>query len=297
LACSRGSTPQDVIQALVEAYPAAVTFPTNSKLCDSPLHMQSRNSQRTSSKVKSMLPYANVRLTNRLGHTALHTACGSIAMIEVLEALIDQDPSLLQMSDVYGQTPLIALWESFLQSIPGHLAVARILKDDSGDVQVLSKSFSRFWEKVKLLVVRGSGYSLDSLLGHGMLEVGAPTKMLQMAMKLHPELAVQSDDQGNHFLHKMISCRRPFEKNLFHIAASSVGDLPIRNSNGDTVLTLAIRNEMVEYLAPILNIAPELILEADQQTGLYPFQLAATEELSAEVIYSLLVKQPEIIQY
>jgi hypothetical protein len=297
LACSRGSTPQDVIQALVEAYPTAVNCATNSKLCDTPLHMQSRNSQRTSSKAKSMLPYANVRITNRLGHTALHTACGSIAMIDVLEALIDHDPSLLQTNDVYGQTPLIALWESFLQSIPGHLAVAWILKDDSGEVPQLSKSFSRFWEKVKLLVFRGSGYSSDLLLGHGMLEVGAPTKMLQVAMNLHSGLTVQSDDRGNHFLHKMIICRHPFEKSLFQIAVTSVVDLPSRNRMGDTILNLSIRYGMVGYLSPLLNAAPELILEVDQHTGLYPFQLAATQDLSVEAIFSLLVKQPDILQY
>lgn len=295
-ACSRGSTPHSIIEALVEAYPPAVNFQTPSNLCDTPLHMQSRNSQRTCSKIKTMLLFANAEITNRLGHTALHTACGSIAMIEVLQALIDQDESLLEVKDIYGQTPLIALWESFLQSIPGHLTVARILKD--GDDAPLTQSFLRFWDKVRLLVLRSCTDYPSDLLGHAMLQVGAPTKMIQVAMKMDSELATRIDEDGNTLLHKMIQCRRAFEKNLFRSAASARLSLMRRNRNGDTILTLAIQGTgMVDYIPIISHACPELISEQDLQTQLYPFQQAAAENCSLDVIYSLLLEQPQVIQY
>lgn len=291
LVCSRGSSPLPIVQALVEAYPLAVNLRTPFKFRDTPLHIQSRNSQGSSSKIKALLPYADLRLVNLLGHTALHTACGTNAIIDVLQYLIANDETLLNVRDIHGQTPLDALWASFLQSIPGHLTVGRILR---GDTHSISESFRRFWDKVQLLVLRGNAEHTE--LGHAMLQLAVPAKMLQVALQLDPQLASQPDGKGNNLLHKMILCRLPFHQDLFELA-SNEETLQSCNKQGETILSLAIKHEMMEYIAATTNVAPLLLAKQDSQTRLYPFQLAAANDCSATLIYSLLIEQPEVIQY
>lgn len=291
LACLRGSSPLCVIQHLVEAYPHAVNIRTIHKLQDTPLHMQSRNCQRTSSKIKALLPYADTTIVNRLGHTALHTACGTNASIDVLEAFIAKDESLLNVVDVNGQTPLTSLWEGFLGSVPGHLRVHRILR---GDTDGIGGTMQRLWDKVQLLVLRQRIHPHE--LGHAMIQLNVPSKMVLLGLRLDPHLACRCDSDGNCLIHTMLLCRFPFHQEIVDLVATSER-LVTCNTQGDTILSLAIKNQMVEYIPPSIHVAPTLLTLQDNDTGLYPFQLAAAYDCSLTLIFSLLIQQPEPIQY
>ena len=291
LACLRGSSPLCVIQHLVEAYPNAVNIRTVHKLQDTPLHMQSRNCQRTSSKIKALLPYADTSIVNRLGHTALHTACGTNAVIDVLEDFIAKDETLLNVLDVNGQTPLDALWEGFLGSVPGHLRVHRILR---GDTHGIGGTIERFWDKVRLLVLKRRAQPHE--LVHAMVQLNVPSKMVLLGLRLDPQMASLCDSDGNYLIHTMLLCRFPFRREIFDLVSTSERLLAC-NKQGDTILSLAIKNQMVEYIAPSIRLAPALLTQQDCYTRLYPFQLAATYDCSLTLIFSLLIEQPEPVQY
>jgi hypothetical protein len=63
----------------------------------------------------------------------------------VIKLLIDTNPKLvLARTQEYKHTALTALFQSHLQTIQGHMQIARILKGE--DVQ--TNHFKIFWEKV-----------------------------------------------------------------------------------------------------------------------------------------------------
>ena len=302
LACLRGCTPLNILVSLVDAYPAAVNLKTLDRFRDTPLHIVSRNSQRTSSKVKALLPHADSNIVNAMGHTALHTACGTNAVIDVLYALIDKDENLLDIKDTNGQTPVIALWESFMQSIPGHLTVNQILQ---GGTDCSTKSFCRFWEKVQLLVLRRQCQQSRShdALGHAIVESTSQIpKMLHVALILDPQVALNIR-HGNTLFHSLLQHHFPFHPQIFELMASQAASrrrdiIVSRNAQGKTILGLAIEENMVTYIPSILAAAPDLLGMRDVQSRLYPFQLAAAcHECSTTLIYQLLREGPEVIQY
>lgn len=295
MACGRGSTPLILVEALVEAHPQAVNTRTPfRRYFDTPLHIQARNSQASSSKVMALLPHADVRMTNRLGHTALHTACGNNAIIDVIRALIDKDQNLLDVEDVNGRSPLHVLWEGYMQSIPGHLTTARILM--GREIQ-LSQSFKRFWAKVELLVSRGRREQDDFQLGHAMVECRAKASMLQLALRLDPDLALHPDEHGNFLLHHMIACRWEYFEPLIDLLTMNQESCSACNMNGDTILSLAIKKNLMSYIPCIIRAAPALVTTLDRETQLYPFQLAASCGLPLDILYLLFLESPDVIDY
>jgi len=292
-ACVMGSCPFEVVLALVEAYPEAVNLRNSYPIGDTPLHTQARNCQKTSSKMKILLENANLRLRDRFGNTVLHVACGTNSIIDVLRELITKDSLTVDMKNNNGETSLETLWNSFLQSIPGHLSVARILSKKTHET---TESLKRFWDKVKLLVLRERVEDDECLLGQYMLRRKVPLKMLHLAIMLDSRLTSHPNKEGNYFLHLMILQGIPFESSIFKMATDRIA-LEARNVDGETALSLCLRENMVAYLDPITRQAPELLVLRDKKTSLYPFQLAAAVDCSLDVIFRLLVVRPEVASY
>jgi ankyrin repeat protein len=129
-----------------------------------------------------------------------------------------------------------------------------------------------------------------------MIQLNVPPKMLLLGLRLDPQLACLCDSDGNYLIHTMLLCRFQFHQEIFDLV-STAERLLACNKQGDTILSLAIKNQMIEYIAPSIRIAPMLLIQQDNETQLYPFQLAAAHDCSLTLIFSLLIQQPESVQY
>lgn len=292
-ACYIGSCPSNVFFNILEAYPEAVSLRNSYPDGNTPLHTLATNCQGTSSKMKVLLRDANARLRDHSGNTVLHLACQFNAMIDVLQDLITKDVSLLDIQNYNGETPLGLLWRCFLLNIPGHLAVSRILR---GKKYEPPPHFKRFWEKVKLLVLKGRTEQDGHLLGHFMLQYRVSPKMLHLAIKLDRFLVLHPDGDGDYLIHKMLLQKITFDRSVLKDICSSKA-LEARNHSGETVLSLALKMKMLDYVEFLIEVAPELLVYRDIETKLYPFQLASALGCPTETIFPLLTSRPEVMKY
>ena len=285
--CSMGSTPSSLIDLVASLYPQAITMADN-RYGDTPLHLACRNAQVTSKKTKYLLKHlkihqqelgkqnsrlekehktqnregmesfpspssellAGVLIRNRSGGTALHSACNHNASLEVLEQLVRANPRLPSVTTFDGIHPISALYTSYIQTIPGYMAVARRLKGkEAGD----SAHFNRFWQKVIFLSTTGHEqneklHDSSRLVLHGLLRSShLMVNFYKLALKHDPSLATITDQQGNLALHLLVH-RRPFRlREREAIEATMEANLQaahIRNRDGDFPLLTAIRNKI-----------------------------------------------------
>jgi len=318
--CTKPNAPIPLVEAVVEAYPEALRI-QETQYRATPLHLLSWTSQRSTAKFDVLLRYTHpdelVQLRNRFGGTVLHSVCGSQASLEVIRLLVQHNPWLvLARTHDSNETALTALWQSHLQSIPGHLQIATILKH-SGTRRVRSPSssiststrtpedddrpptsdhFDRFWEKVTFLAQTAfqqqqflttaspSTIPLD-LSGtelHGLFFLRAPLHAIKVAIKRHPEWARVPDGEGNYPLHVVV-LRRPFHSKDVDLLELLLDAYPEAagqtNHAGDTALVLALRDRM-EWKAGLYALVranPDLVATiVDSQTGLPPFLVAAS---------------------
>jgi hypothetical protein len=310
-----GSSPCSLMERIADAYPNAV-FVQDCRYQDTPLHYLSRNSQRTESKMSILVRHSGkegLLIQNKLGHTPLHTACGSNAMLPVLKKLVAVCPESLYVRDVNGGLPLDALWNSYMQTIPSMLAVGRIL---SGGLVGRHENFLRFWDKVKFIclamatpyhprLTNGSMTDAGHLFLHALLHYSGSLDMIVIAIKVESSLALSVDMNGNYFLHSISlhwSKINPQPKSSF---IQSVIDLYPEaamqpNSEGRVPLQLAIHSGMQwsSGLKEILLADPTQLCSQDPSTKLYPFLLAATAQTGCtlDTVYQLLTALPAVIQ-
>lgn len=312
-ACFVTSAPADIVETIASAWPEAISI-SDSAWGDTPLHTACRNSQRTSSVVFTLLRYCGedgVLATNRLGSTALHSACSSNGMLAVCQALVRQNPLVLTKLGYQGESALDALWQLYLQSIPGHLAVAAVLK---GHAVADEGHLGRFWSKVKYLALErykltnscpDDVKTLDSdlsYLAHALLHWNAPIRLFHMALRLEPNIALAIDKFGNTPLHVLIE-RRPFpfkdREAIGAILEASHHPAAVINRDGFSPLTRAITNKLAwnEGLEEIMLAEPSLLQERDPEHDLFPFLLAASfgGRTAIDTTYRLLCAQPDLV--
>lgn len=308
LACHLGSSPSNLVRTIAAAYPKAVTT-KDRRFGDTPLHIQCRNSQRSMSKVSILLSYCeddNAALLNKIGHTPLHTACCSNSLIQVLSALVDKNPAALSFVDYQCETPLMALWQTYIQSIPGHLTVARILK---GERFKKGDSFERFWGKVRFLALQrhralsGADNVAESELGHAILTGFGPEKLLLVALRLDPSLASTLDRQGNTMLHVMVGHRSDIARRNPNLVKLVLSQNPTaaktRNQDGQTPLNVALACglDWDHGVADVLRAHPAMLQQSDSHTQLLPFMQAAAHQCDLNTIYMLLTSQPDVLNH
>lgn len=332
LLCRKPPVPMELLREVLNLYPEAARVQERLYLA-TPLHILVWTSQRTCGKVELLLKYMkpeDLELRNRFGGTPLHSACGSQASLQVIQQIVRKNPSIVSAKTFeYSHTALTALWQSHLQSIQGHMQIARILRGN----EVNEGHFDRFWGKVKFLataafqqssgVIRekketnshrttvdadthtsmmGISYGSDHLL-HGLLELRAPLNALIVAIKLYPEGVSVADDYGNFPLHSVIS-QRPFRAKDVEIIRELLEVKPAiaskKNYAGDTPIFIAIRERMAwdEGLGDLVKACPNILGSIDLHTGLYPFLLAASlsGKVAVNTTYQLLSQQPDLLK-
>lgn len=261
-----------------------------------------------------------VLLRNRFGGTALHSACNHNALLEVLMDLVRANPRLPSVTTFDGIHPVSALYTSYIQTITGHMAVARRLK---GEEVTGSSHFQRFWAKVVFLstaavVVQNPPVppvtdptttnrvhtpDRSRLVLHGLLRTSSMlVNFYKLALKHDPDLARVGDENGNYALHLLVN-RRPYrlkEREAMEAtldAATLVAH--VRNHAGDLPLLAAIRNKIPwsKGLDLLVQRAPTTVQRRDISTNLLPFQLAASVggKVALDNTYELLCIQPDLL--
>ncbi len=310
--CTKPPAPIDLFETVLKHFPEAVRIQEKTYEA-TPLHILSWTSQRTTAKVQLLLQYMepdDLKIRNLFGGTVLHSSCGSQASIDVIKLIVQKNPEIVaSRSYDYNHTALTALWQSHLQSIQGHMQIARILEGDDVD----EPHFDRFWEKVVFLAneaFKQSPFSPSNIDAnstrfalHGLLYLRAPLNTLKVAVKRHPAWASVADEDGNYPLHLVVIRR------LFRIKDAEIIDTLVKaypeaagkeNNAGDAPIFIAIRDRMAweEGLRGIVNANTEVLGTTDKETGLYPFLLASSlgGRVAVNTSYQLLCERPDLIK-
>ena len=301
--CTKPNAPIPLVEAVLEAYPEALRI-QETLYRATPLHLLSWTSQRSTAKFVVLLRFTHpddmIHFRNRFGGTVFHSVCGSQASLEVIQLLVHHNPQLVMArTHDSNETALTALWQSHLQSIPGHLQIAALLKhrtrkrrqaaaapeeEEEEDARPpTSDHFDRFWEKVTFLaqmayqVQQQQQQSLTmssssstrhlDLSGtelHGLFVLRAPIHAIKVAILRHPEWARVPDGEGNVPLH-VVLLRRPFRLKDVEIIELLLDAYPegVAQTNhvGDTALVLALRDRMdwKDGLESLVRANPDLL--------------------------------------
>lgn len=310
--CTLPAAPFDLHEMVIKHFPEAVRMQEKTYHA-TPLHILCWTSHRTATKVQLMLQHMDpndLKIRDLFGGTALHSACGSQASIEVIKVIVQKNPSILNDKTYENNlTALSALWHAQLRSLQGHMQISRILK--GGDVN--ENHFDRFWEKVVFLAEESfrqsplcpDGLALDlTKFGlHGLLQLGAPLDLLKVAIRLHPEWASIADGDGNFPLHVVV-IRRPFQVKDKEIIQMLLKAYPEaagkKNKDGDFPIFIAIRDMMAweEGLKGIVHANTDTLGTRDAETGLYPFLLASSMDggVAVDTSYQLLCERPDLVK-
>mmetsp|Transcript_15958 Transcript_15958/g.20859 ORF Transcript_15958/g.20859 Transcript_15958/m.20859 type:complete len:396 (+) Transcript_15958:267-1454(+) len=341
---SIGAVPSTLIELVASLYPKAITMPENRYgdtplhiICrnaqvtrgkpisllnymkayeeEQKLQHHEQNDDQVESDVREVLlpsfsrrsvsgKHDGVLIRNSFGGTALHSACNHNAAFEVIQALVNTNPRLVTMATFDGIPPIHALYTSYIQTIPGYMAVACTLKgEDIG----AAGHFDRFWRKLVFLATADfrSGNLPDPsrLVLHGLLHSShLPVNCYKIPLKREPELAEVQDEEGNLALHLLVS-RRPFrlkEREAIEatLEASTAAAL-VRNNAGDFPLLIAIRNKIpwANGVDLLVHTAPATVQQRDVETNLLPFQFAASVggPVALDTTYELLSTQPDLL--
>ena len=188
LLCKDANSEDDIFDKVLTIFPEACKV-QDKIYSTTPLHVLCWNSQRSVSRVSRLLDVMDAEdllIRNRFGGTALHSACGSHAWLPVIKALVTKNPTILvQRTPEHNHTALTALWHSHLQTIQGHMAIARLLEGED----VNEGHFRRFWEKVTYLACESFKLSpsypmletdeLDDYLLQGLIHLRAPLNIMK----------------------------------------------------------------------------------------------------------------------
>ena len=313
--CSKPPTPEDIFRATVDLWPDAIKVQEKNYRA-TPLHVLCWSSQRSVKKVQILLEHMNhpehdMMARNRFGGTVLHSAAGCHAGLPVLKALIEKYPPIaMARTQEYNHTALTALWHAHLQSIPGHMQIARILK---GEEVTGDNHFDRFWEKVVYLARESFKLSSDAskdldptstdYVFHGLLHLRAPLNTLKVALRRNPHWAAIPDANGNFPLHHVV-IRRPFRVKDKDLISELIQACPEaagkKNSDGNAPIFIAIRDRMGwdEGLGMIANANTDVLSQTDSDTGLYPFLLAASlsGRVAVNTSFQLLCANPYLVK-
>jgi hypothetical protein len=313
--CSIGAAPTDLIALIASLHPEAITMPDN-RYGDTPLHIICRNSQTQSDKINSLLKHCRdiqgegVLIRNHFGGTPLHSACHHNARLDVLEALVQAEPRILSVTTHQGVHAVAAMYNSYVQTIPGYMTVGCILEKGE-DAATSGSHFERFWKKVEFLATEYFKQSLacpkdatdhSQFAMHGLIQCNVPINMFKLALKKNPEWMLAADASGNLPMHLLVE-NRPYRLKEKEAIVAAIEAAPqtagIPNSAGDTPLVLAIRNKTPwgNGLDELLKAATAVVNRRDTVTGLYPFQLAASVsgKVAIDTTYHLLCTKPDLI--
>jgi ankyrin repeat protein len=307
--CFKTITPLDVFQMVVNVCPEATKI-QDRRYGSTPLHILCLNSQRSIGKVDLVLlcmEPENLLIKNVAGDTALHIACEMNAMLPVIKSLVQKNPDVLFEKNRYDRTAFSPLRRHYFHSIPGHLAIIRLLKGE--DVQ--DGHFERFWEKLEYFVhesfrqhspycPKDTDRNDSSFLIHGLLQF-QPNVLdtYKIALKQRPDSFAVADAAGNYPLHRaiLLDLSGPFILEILHAYPEAAS---VRNKDGDLPLFLAIRQRIgwKQGLGEIVKADTDILASQDKETSLFPFLLAASidGDTAVDTAYQLLCAKPYLVR-
>ena len=211
------------------------------------------------------------------------------------------------VEDIYGDIALKILFRRIMFSSKVKSTGNGLVIDEDSPV----------W--VKLCIVAKATYlalrnfpngwaSRPTPLVHAIIECGGHPKIVQHALKLHPEEIVQRDDEGRAPLSiaagKVNSLPEIFELLLdSNGCGNSNAGASMSDANGRLPLHLAVESgrTLNNGVALIASAAPLALRTRDVETRMYPFMLAAIptfgwDNSSIDTIFGLLRDTPDVMQ-
>jgi ankyrin repeat protein len=312
--CSIGSVPVTLIDLVSELDPSAIVL-VDRKYGDTCLHVVARNCQTSAVKLKCLLGHLpdkdrpGILIRNIFGGTALHSAANHNAVLETLQILIASNPQIIRVATFDGTHAISALWNSFVQTIPGSMLVARILEQSD---PIEDSFFERFWSKIEFLALHyiqllGISESTDisesgNDIVHGLLKSNVTINFLKVALKRNPAFALARDFKGNLPLHRLLEDRpyRLKERDAIQSVLNAAPDAAMKmNKNKDFPLFLAIRNRIPweNGVDMVAHEGRDVIAQTECATSLVPFQYAAFVggKYALETTFQLLLMRPDLL--
>lgn len=206
------------------------------------------NNNNNNTTTPTLLLLSDVLIRNVFGGTALHSACNHNAILDTLYVLVNANPNILKIRTREGVHVISALWNAYINTIPGTMTIARILNENNikntvteiDDTTTAANNhlsldddsymkFQRFWKKVEFLATElyfltqqqqhegnieedttGNMNNRNMYVLHGLIRSGVPINMYKVALKVNPNYARIIDiNTGNYPLHIILN-NRPY---------------------------------------------------------------------------------------
>lgn len=234
VACRR-QPPHDMIEALIQAHPAALTSPTLDKM--TPLHFACfcgsdpatiqvlLRHERQGSKLRDMV--------DRRGRTPLHCVCSgfrSSHRLDVVRLLLKFDPSCAVVADERGRTPLSLLADDYAEELQAALTEETSSQDVLESCQEENGFLYECWQVTMLLLRAAYRGTIDDEANpncfvdnevknvdgefqelHAAVGVEAcPLVLIRLVLKAMPESVRSFDPDSNlplHIASRTNSCR------------------------------------------------------------------------------------------
>ena len=334
LACLHRA-PREVVEMLADAYPKALL--TQDTEGWTPIHLCLLYG--ADEDVSVMLirrggaPAAS--LQSRFVGTPLHLACRHGSSLRILKEIVSANCLMAECPNETGLKPLAFIWNNFVRN-PENADIIQQLRltgkwtnFNSADL-VGNRNVEELIGRVQVLVqaVNQQGYAYPEGLGgnstnftHDLIKfqekLGDMSHFIPLAVHLFPHEVRQTDCDGNAALHLAASTPaivpKPHNYSRYHTPSDDpletlVEAYPeaagLKNRNGEIPLMLALsqgRRTWSSGVASLVQHEPEVLLQYDKSSLLYPFQLASAfpadeEEESTTTILELLLACPHALQ-
>jgi len=262
-----------------------------------PLHCACSTSQPSENLVKILLCH---RVTDLLvqdvdGDTPLHAACRVGANTSLLEVLVNACPHALFKRDKEKLTPSDRLWMRFV-----------VLRRESKKLEhvpmgFVEREFIYAWETLVIFMraIARLGNELEFNLVQTLILNDCPQELLDIALTLHPEQALMCDSLGqnsldvaiSHPVHKLVEWETESDDAYENCKSSFIGLLLEHDRDGSLYkssrescrspnkrpLHKAIRHgkSWEDGVSALVKVDPNAVLKRDNETGLFPFMMAA----------------------
>ena len=204
LACEHDA-PAVVIQSLLKAYPEASTLIGTSRM--TPLHVACSSSHASAHVIRVLLELGlpkQCSMTDLDGDTPLHAACRCGAPTDVLDVLLKSNPSVVNMRDREGLTPIHRLWVRYF------VILGRDAIDGIRGPADLTGQLGEAWSKTELLLryAYAVSYSpswqqqqsgtplIATRILHAASAVDCPRAVVRIASVLYPQQLDEKDEEG-----------------------------------------------------------------------------------------------------
>jgi ankyrin repeat protein len=294
-ACNRRCPREDVVEALITAYPDALLDLEEKGM--TPLHYACRF-KAPKECVRHLLHLfpekgrASVSKRDRKGRTPLNYAVRYDAPPGVVEMLLEVDPSAVLDEDRNADSPLAIVWDSWAEKFEGKKTLQPLLHPEESGVQhstpeelwavlAADSKLKKRWDTVNMLLRASFRFPSDGTehrkwrVMHATAAIKCHPTLFRLAKALYPEQAKELDEGDLNISHKA-------PRSALHLAASS----PASGDTGSFVL------------ASLLEMNPDAAFMVDDEDGSVPLHLIVQNERKSHwsMVRSLLQRNPAAVR-